>query len=52
LSNRHLRIHPIRDSTDVETTKEFVADDPGVKAGVFVYDVHPGLSFPGDALPS
>ena len=39
-------------STDVETTKELMADDPGVKAGVFVVEVHPGLSFPGDALPS
>jgi hypothetical protein len=39
-------------STDVETTKELMADDPGVTAGVFVYDVHPALSFPGDALPS
>ncbi|MDQ1422850.1 MAG: hypothetical protein QOD72_348 [Acidimicrobiaceae bacterium] len=27
-------------------------DDPGVKAGVFEYEVHPVRSFPGDALPS
>jgi hypothetical protein len=27
-------------------------DDPGVKAGVFVYHIHPCLSFPGDALPA
>ena len=27
-------------------------DDPGVKAGVFTYEVHPVRSFPGDALPA
>jgi hypothetical protein len=27
-------------------------DDPGVKAGVFVYEVHPCRSFPGDSLPA
>lgn len=26
-------------------------DDPGVRAGIFTYTVHPGRSFPGDALP-
>lgn len=26
-------------------------EDPGVRAGVFSYSVHPGRSFPGDALP-
>ena len=26
-------------------------EDPGVKAGVFVYEIHPCRSFPGDALP-
>lgn len=26
-------------------------DDPGVRAGVFTYHVHPCRSFPGDALP-
>jgi hypothetical protein len=30
---------------------EIIADDPGVLAGVFVYDVHPCRGFPGDALP-
>jgi hypothetical protein len=25
--------------------------DPGVRAGVFTYSVHPCRSFPGDALP-
>jgi hypothetical protein len=27
------------------------ADDPGVRAGVFTFEVHAGLGFPGDALP-
>jgi hypothetical protein len=27
-------------------------DDPGVRAGVFTYAVHPCRSFPGDALPA
>lgn len=26
-------------------------DDPGVRAGVFQYEVHPARSFPGDRLP-
>jgi hypothetical protein len=26
-------------------------EDPAVKAGVFVYEVHPCRSFPGDSLP-
>ena len=26
--------------------------DPGVKAGVFTYEVHPTRSFPGDSLPA
>jgi hypothetical protein len=25
--------------------------DPGVQAGIFTYEIHPVLSFPGDALP-
>jgi hypothetical protein len=26
-------------------------EDPGVKAGVFTYEVHPARGFPGDRLP-
>lgn len=26
-------------------------DDPGVRAGVFEYELHPTVSFPGDQLP-
>jgi hypothetical protein len=35
----------------VERTRELMDDDPGVRAGVFTYEVHPVRSFPGDALP-
>lgn len=38
-------------TTDPEETKRVMDGDPGVKAGVFVYEVHPCRSFPGDALP-
>ncbi len=34
----------------VEETEAIMADDPGVKAGVFTVEVHPVRSFPGDAL--
>lgn len=37
---------------DVAATTAVMEDDPGVRAGVFVYDVHPGRSFPGDSLPA
>ncbi len=37
--------------TDVETTKKILDEDPAVAAGVFVYDVYPVKSFPGDSLP-
>lgn len=36
---------------DVEAVKEIMDEDPGVKAGVFVYEIHPCRSFPGDSLP-
>lgn len=34
----------------VEEVEEIMNDDPGVKEGVFVYEIHPGRSFPGDRL--
>lgn len=34
----------------VEDTKAIMDGDPGVQSGVFVYDVHPCMGFPGDAL--
>jgi hypothetical protein len=33
---------------DVQTIME---DDPGVRAGIFTYDVHPVRGFPGAGLP-
>jgi hypothetical protein len=35
----------------VEEVHGIMRDDPGVKAGLFVYEVHATRSFPGDALP-
>jgi hypothetical protein len=53
---------PVGDGTEVcgvgifnlgpEETSKIMEDDPGVKAGVFVYEVHPCRSFPGDVLPA
>ena len=31
--------------------KKLMDDDPGVKAGIFTYEVHPCRGFPGDSLP-
>jgi hypothetical protein len=38
-------------NADPDETRRIMEDDPGVKAGVFVYEIHPCRSFPGDALP-
>ncbi|WP_127127011.1 hypothetical protein [Georgenia sp. SYP-B2076] len=38
-------------TTDAERTAALMADDPGVRAGVFVFEVHPCVGFPGSALP-
>ena len=35
----------------VDEVVRIMDGDPGVQAGVFTYEVHPVLSFPGDALP-
>jgi hypothetical protein len=53
---------PVRDGSDVngvgifnlgpDDTRNLMDDDPGVKAGIFTYEVHPCSSFPGDALPA
>jgi hypothetical protein len=52
---------PIRDDSvvcglyiynaSVEEVQKIMDEDPGVKAGVFVYEIHPCRSFPGDSLP-
>jgi hypothetical protein len=36
---------------DPEETRRIMDADPGVKSGVFLYEIHPSISFPGDALP-
>ncbi len=38
-------------NADLEQTKEIMDGDPGVIAGVFIYEVHTARSFPGDSLP-
>jgi hypothetical protein len=52
---------PVPDDTDVcgigiftgtpDEVVALMAEDPGVRAGVFTFHVHPCRSFPGDALP-
>lgn len=39
-------------NADREETERILDADPGVEAGVFVYEMHPVRSFPGDSLPS
>ena len=53
---------PVRDGSDVngvgifnagpEKVREIMDGDPGVKAGIFTYEIHPCRSFPGDCLPT
>jgi len=38
-------------ATDEAETKRLMDADPAVAAGVFVYEIHPMKSFPGDRLP-
>src|SRR5215813_12458555 len=38
-------------TTDAEKTKEIMDGDPGVQAGIFVYEIHQKRSFPGSSLP-
>jgi hypothetical protein len=35
-----------------ERAAEIFSEDPGVKAGIFSFDVHPVGGFPGSALPA
>jgi hypothetical protein len=52
---------PVRDESDLsgigifnataEEVKRIYEDDPGVKAGIFTFEVHPCSGFPGDCLP-
>jgi len=38
-------------STDPVETKKIMDEDPGVMTGIFIYEIHPSRSFPGDRLP-
>jgi len=38
-------------TTSPDETRAIMAEDPGVKAGIFTVEVHPCQGFPGDALP-
>jgi hypothetical protein len=38
-------------NTDPDEVRAIVADDPGVRAGIFTIEVHGCRGFPGDALP-
>jgi hypothetical protein len=52
---------PVKDETEVvgigifdlsvEQTHDVMDGDPGVKEGIFVYEIHPTRSFPGSSLP-
>ena len=35
----------------IDEVKKIMDEDPGVKEGVFVYEIHACRSFPGDCLP-
>ncbi|MBO2450887.1 hypothetical protein J4573_27585 [Actinomadura barringtoniae] len=37
-------------NADLEATRAVMAEDPGVKAGVFTFTAYPVRSFPGDQL--
>ncbi len=52
---------PVNDGSDVtgiaifnadpEETKKIMDEDPGVKAGIFTYEIHACRGFPGSCLP-
>jgi hypothetical protein len=39
-------------NSSIEGTRQIMEGDPGVKAGIFLYEVYPCRSFPGDSLPA
>ena len=39
-------------NTDPDEARAIMADDPGVRAGIFTFEVHNCRGFPGDSLPS
>ena len=38
-------------TTSVDETKKIMDEDPGVRAGIFTYEIHSCRGFPGSALP-
>ena len=38
-------------NASIDETKKIMDDDPGVVAGIFVYEIYPCRGFPGDSLP-
>jgi len=38
-------------NTSLEEARKIMDEDPAVQAGIFVYEVYPWRSFPGDKLP-
>ena len=38
-------------NASAEEVQKIMDEDPGVQAGVFVYEIHPCRSFPGSSLP-
>lgn len=38
-------------NADLNEVKKIMDEDPGVKQGIFLYELHPCRSFPGDKLP-
>jgi hypothetical protein len=52
---------PVRDDSDLaglgiftvppERVAQILSEDPGVKAGIFTFEVHPIVGFPGSSLP-
>jgi hypothetical protein len=37
-------------NVEADEVGRLMDDDPGVRAGIFTYELHPCLGFPGDAL--
>jgi len=38
-------------NTDIHEAKKIMDEDPGVEKQIFIYELHPCRSFPGDQLP-
>jgi hypothetical protein len=38
-------------NANIDDVKKIMDEDPGVREGVFVYEIHACRSFPGDRLP-